>query len=118
MLHEALSAAELLAGQGFGLKVIDMPWLNRVDPDWLHEILAPYPRLFVLEDHAPVGGLADSLLGALAAGGDSSRPLVKRPLVKLAVEGYPACGTPAEALSHHRLDGASLAARIPNPTNT
>ncbi|MBX7234835.1 MAG: hypothetical protein K1X65_10650 [Caldilineales bacterium] len=111
MLHEALTAAELLAEQGFGLKVIDMPWLNRVDADWLAETIGPYPRVFVLEDHAPVGGLADSLLGALAAGGESSRPVIK-----LAVEGYPACGTPAEALRHHRLDGASLAVRITGAT--
>ena len=30
----------------------------------------------------------------------------------LGVEGYPACGTPVEALRAHRLDGASLAARV------
>jgi transketolase len=28
------------------------------------------------------------------------------------VEGWPACGTPAEALRAHGLDGASLARRI------
>jgi hypothetical protein len=28
------------------------------------------------------------------------------------VEGYPACGTPAEALNFHGLDGASLAEAI------
>jgi hypothetical protein len=28
------------------------------------------------------------------------------------VEGWPACGTPDEALRFHALDGASLAARI------
>ena len=28
------------------------------------------------------------------------------------VEGWPACGTPTEALRHHGLDGASLAERI------
>jgi transketolase len=61
-----------------------------------------------LDDHAPVGGLADSLLNALAANGD----LNGRRFHKLAVEGYPACGTPPEALRFHGLDGASLAQRI------
>ena len=108
MLHEALTAAELLAERDFGLKVVNMPWLNRVDVTWLHETIASYPRVFVLEDHAPTGGLGDCLLDALVR----SDGLQGRALVKLAVEGYPACGTPVEALKYHRLDGASLAERI------
>ena len=35
MLHEALLASELLAQRGLGLKVINMPWLNRSDLEWL-----------------------------------------------------------------------------------
>ena len=35
-----------------------------------------------------------------------------RSLTVFGVEGWPACGTPPEALRHHRLDGASLAERI------
>ena len=31
MLHEALTAAEILGEQGVGLAVVDMPWLNRFD---------------------------------------------------------------------------------------
>jgi hypothetical protein len=38
-------------------------------------------------------------------------------LTKFAVEGFPACGTPVEALRHHRLDGASLAVRIIDAQN-
>ncbi len=112
MVHEALTAAELLAGEDFGLKVINMPWLNRVDTAWLLETVADYASIYVLEDHAPVGGLGDALLRALNEAGLSSS-LTPTPFIhKLAVEGYPACGTPAEALHYHRLDGASLAERI------
>ncbi len=35
MLHELLTAAELLAEHGVDVAVIDMPWLNRFDRDWL-----------------------------------------------------------------------------------
>ena len=35
-----------------------------------------------------------------------------RPVTSFGVEGWPACGTPAEALRQHGLDGASLAERI------
>jgi transketolase len=108
MLHEALVAAEILEQNGFGLKVVNMPWLNRSDVEWLAQVVEPYTAIYVLEDHAPVGGLSDHLLSAL-----SSRGLLDgRDLQKFAVEGYPACGTPLEVLRYHELDGASLAQRI------
>jgi hypothetical protein len=33
-------------------------------------------------------------------------------LIKFAVEEHPACGTPPEALSYHKLDGKSLVRRV------
>jgi len=98
MLHEALTAAELLGEQ---LQVVNMPWLNRVDADWVHDLVEPFPEVFVLEDHAPVGALGDAL-----------RRELERPVTVFGVEGWPACGTPAEALRFHGLDGRSLADRI------
>lgn len=97
MLHEALSA-----GEAVGACVVNMPWLNRVDAGWLQDLVDSFEHLFVVEDHAPVGGLGDTLRRALGG----------RPLTVFGVEGWPACGTPAEALRSHGLDGASLAARI------
>jgi transketolase len=99
MLHEALTAAELLEDQ---LHVVNMPWLNRIDAQWLAELVEPSDDLFVLDDHAPVGALGDALRRALGG----------REITVFAVEGWPACGTPQEALRHHGLDGASLADRI------
>jgi transketolase len=99
MLHEALTAAELLPGR---LQVLNMPWLNRVDPHWLAEAVEPFAEVFVLEDHAPVGALGDAL----------RRNLDGRTVTVFGVEGWPACGTPLEALRYHGLDGSSLADRI------
>ena len=101
MLHEALTASELLAGRGIGLAVAAMPWLNRFDSGWLR-LLDGYEHVFVLEDHATVGGLADAL----------RRELPGHSITAFGVEGWPACGTPSEALRHHGLDGRSLADRI------
>ena len=108
MLHEAMVAAEQLGERGFGLRVVNVPWLNRVDPSWLADVVSAHSVIHVLDDHAPVGGLADHLVSTLLTAGS----LGSRRVVKFAVEGYPACGTPAEALRHHGLDGASLASRI------
>ncbi len=102
MLHEALTASELLEQQGLGLAVVDMPWLNRFDQRWLTRVLDQYERAFVLEDHSPIGGLGDAL----------RRELGGRSVTVFGVEGWPACGTPAEALRAHRLDGASLTERM------
>jgi len=99
MLHEALAAAELL---GDRVSVVNMPWLNRFDREWLVELADSFDDVFVLEDHAPVGGLGDAL----------ARELGGRPVRVFGVEGWPACGTPTEALRFHGLDGASLADRI------
>jgi transketolase len=99
MLHEALNAAEALDRR---LQVVNMPWLNRVDAQWLSELVEPYGELFVVEDHAPVGALGDAL----------RRELEGRSVTVFGVEGWPACGTPVEALRFHGLDGASLADRI------
>jgi transketolase len=99
MLHEALSAAELHDGR---VQVVNMPWLNRVDSDWLAGVVETFDEIFVLEDHAPVGALGDALRRALPG----------RSLTVLGVEGWPACGTPLEALRFHGLDASSLAERI------
>ncbi len=101
MLHETLAAAEVLRARGIRLAVVDMPWLNRIDETWLAETIAPFAQLFVVEDHAPVGALGDSL-----------RREFGRTVTVYGVEGWPACGTPSEALRFHGLDGASLADRI------
>jgi transketolase len=102
MLHEALSAAEVLATRGAGVQVVNMPWLNRPDSAWLSELAEPFEDIFVLEDHSPVGALGDAVRRALGG----------RAVTVFGVEGWPACGTPLEALRFHGLDSSSLADRI------
>jgi transketolase len=99
MLHEALTAAELLGNR---VQVVNMPWLNRIDEAWLTEAVESFDEIFVVEDHAPVGGLGDAVRRALRG----------RSVTVVGVEGWPACGTPTEAPQFHGLDGASLADRI------
>jgi transketolase len=103
MVHEALVAAETLAPRGVQLRLIAMPWLNRFDTEWVAEEIGTLEEVFVLEDHAPVGGLADGLRRVLDA---------PTRVTAFGVEGWPACGTPPEALRAHELDGVSLAVRI------
>jgi len=108
MLNEALIASELLAAKGFGLEVVNMPWLNLVDLSWLEEIIMNHTQIFVLEDHARFGGLGEFLISGLT----NANLLEHNNFTIFAIDGFPACGTPLEALNFHGLDGESIAQKI------
>jgi transketolase len=108
MLHEALTAAEYLEKINFGLKVVNMPWLNKIDLDWIESITRNYKKIFVLEDHSIIGGLGDRILEALA----DIHNLHGKTFHKIGLDDYPECGAPLEVLEFHGLDGKSLAKRI------
>jgi transketolase len=108
MLNEALTAGEVLEKDGFSLKIVNLPWLNRVDSNWLEEMIGDCKYIFVVDNHSPYGGLGDCLLNAVML----SSHLRSKRVTKFAVEDYPACGTPPEVLRYHKLDGKSLATRI------
>jgi transketolase len=108
MLHEALVAAEYLKKIGFGLKVINMPWLNKIDKDWFKNVVKNQQKIFVLEDHSAIGGLGDRLLNALTDLGE----IAGKEFINFGLKEYPECGTPLEVLEFHKLDGKSLAQRI------
>ncbi len=108
MLHEALKASELLEEKGFGLKVVNMPWLNRTDEEWFCNVTGDVKYVYTLDDHSVVGGLGDSILNSL-----NNTGLIKRVnFEKLGLTEYPEWGTPPEVLGHHKLDGLSISNRI------
>ncbi|MCB2187451.1 MAG: 1-deoxy-D-xylulose-5-phosphate synthase [Deltaproteobacteria bacterium] len=108
MLAQALAAGEELAAEGVELKVINQPWLNRLDRKWLATALAGVELLYILEDHGPQGGLADTLRAELW----NDPQFRQTTLRQLAVTGVPAWGDPDEVLAHHGLDAAHLAAAV------
>ncbi|MFC1829869.1 transketolase C-terminal domain-containing protein [Thermodesulfobacteriota bacterium] len=110
MLNEALKAAEHLKEKNFSLKVINMPWLNRVDTKWLNNVIGDCRNIWVLDNHSTYGGLGDCLLNTLV----SSQKIKEINYHKFGIEEYPVCGTPQEALKYHGLDGRSLARNFLN----
>ncbi|MFH0732474.1 MAG: transketolase C-terminal domain-containing protein [Candidatus Omnitrophota bacterium] len=113
MLHEALLAAGLLRKKGFSLEVVNMPWINLVSESWLKKIINKHDAVFVLDNHSGYGALGDKLLNAIIKLKDLNIKIFE----KFAIEGYPACGSPAEALEFHSLDHSSLARRILEKVN-
>jgi len=103
-VHEALAAAEALAGDGISARVIDLYSIKPLDAETLLEaVAATQGRVVTAEDHWPEGGLGDAVLGALADADERLR------VVKLAVEGMPRSGKPAELLDAAGIDASHIA---------
>lgn len=110
LLSQAYKAAKILWDhQKIGLKVINFPWLNRVDLTWLKAITTRFNYIFTLDNHYTVGGQGDLILNSLAQ--------LKTPSLNIAKFGLnqiPLCGQNDEVLKAHRLDAESLAQDIAN----
>lgn len=103
MTSQAVLAAEAVAGTG-SVKVIGLPWLNRIDPAWLARTVAGARWLCTIDDAYLHGGQGDMLISALACAGWPAGLRVK----KLGLPDVPACGQNDEVLRHHGLDAAAL----------
>jgi transketolase len=104
-LHEAIKAADELAGDGISARVIDLYSVKPLD----HETLAAASaatggRLVVVEDHWPEGGIGDAVVSTFAD--TDERPRV----VKLAVTHLPGSGKGAELLHDCGIDSDAIVA--------
>ncbi|GGK22194.1 hypothetical protein GCM10010124_13360 [Pilimelia terevasa] len=108
VLAQLLAAADLLAADGIDLTVVNLPWLNRVDPQWLGALADAADALAVVENHYTHGGQADTVARALL-----ERPADRRPRFRgIGLTALPRCGTEAEALAAHGLDAPTLATAL------
>ncbi|MFH8798905.1 transketolase [Streptomyces sp. NPDC017936] len=103
-VHEALKAADALAGEGIPVRVIDLYSVKPVDRPTLRQAAEDTGCLVTVEDHHEEGGLGDAVLEAFADG----RPVPR--LVRLAVRTMPGSASPAEQLHAAGIDAESIAA--------
>jgi transketolase len=101
MVAQAHGAASRLRERGVAVRVVALPWLNRVDAEWL--VSTALPWVFTIDDHYLHGGQGDMILTRLAEAGALARAR------RFGVGEIPACGQNHEVLCHHRLDATSLA---------
>ena len=103
-LHEALEAAEELAQDGIGARVVDLYSVKPIDVAGLREAAeATQGRIVTVEDHWPEGGIGESVLAAFSDADE--RPRVEI----LAVRELPGSGKPAELLEAAGIDAAHIA---------
>jgi len=102
-LRSAILAAQDLEKIGISLKVVNMPWLNYIDPCWLQDCITGFPNIFVLDNHYRIGGLADAM--ALALEKSSISP---NKLTRIGVSAIPPSGTNNEVLESLAIDPKSI----------
>lgn len=103
LLPQAWRAADALLRDGIRVRLIDLPWLNRVDEAWLERALDGVEAVLTLDNHYLRGGQGEMLAATIARLGRTRR------LRALGVADIPACGTNEEVLAFHGLDADAIA---------
>jgi len=106
LLSEALLARGELKKEGFGIKVVNLPWLNNIDGKWLTEVVGDVRPIFCLENHSVVGGQSEEILRILAGSISGFK------LYSFGIEGYGLTGGPSEILGHYGIDWLNIAKRV------
>jgi transketolase len=106
LMANACHAADALANDGVSTAVIDLPWLNRIDDDWVRDVLGRFPLVVTLDNHYLEFGQGVMVAAALARTG--SRP----DIAAIGLTDIPACGANADVLAFHGLDAQSIAATV------
>ena len=107
LLANAWAAAEELAGR-CDLKVVNLPWLNRVDREWLRGVIDGASHVLTLDNHYVHGGQGQMIAAAIAGLGLARPPRV----TSIGVTELPKCGTNEEVLQYHRLDVDGLVHQV------
>jgi transketolase len=103
-LHNCLTAADELLGEGINARVLDLYSVKPIDTEALLAAAdATGGRLVVAEDHYPAGGLGSAVLDALNEAGHPVQ------VTHLAVRDLPSSGTPAELLDAAGISAAHIA---------
>ena len=104
-VHEAMKAADTLAGENVSVRIVDCYSIKPVDTAGIGAaVRSTGNRVVVVEDHWPEGGVGEAVLSALAETG--SEPVRFR---HLAVTKMPGSGKSEELLSSHGIDAAHIA---------
>ena len=108
MLSSAVQAAQILKSEhGISVKVINLPWLNHVDPAWLANDLVNCKMVFAIDNHYLIGGQGDRLAELFGLG-----LFPGKTLYRIALEELPCSGSNADILKHHHFDASSIVNRM------
>jgi transketolase len=102
------AAAEIEESTGVGIRVVNLPWLNRVDETWLRDAIGSRRTIITFDNHYVRGGQGEMVAAAAARLG--LEPAAR--VISLGVTELPECGTNDEVLAYHGLDVPGLVKRL------
>lgn len=106
--HEAVKAADELAGEGINVRLVDAYSVKPIDGEGIAAaVKATGGKLVVAEDHWEEGGIADAVLMAFA-----KLRFTDFTLKHLAVREMPGSGEPMELLKAAKIDGEHIAKAV------
>lgn len=100
MMAEAMIAKEELSRDGIKPRIVEIPWLNRVDEEWLRHITDGIDLVVCLENHSATGGLSEEV-----------QRIIGRVQV-IGADGYGRSGEADEVLRYFKMDGKSIAEKV------
>jgi transketolase len=106
MNANAWYAAAMLAERGVSAAVINLPWLNRIDEEWVAARFARFAAVVTLDNHYVALGQGVMVAAALARAGVHTR------VRSIGLTDVPVCGANTEVLAHHGLDPESIAETV------
>jgi transketolase len=106
LMTAAWSAADQLAARGVSAAVVNLPWLNRIDDEWVAESLRRFAAVVTLDNHYVTLGQGVMIGAAIARTG------LRAAIRSIGLADIPACGSNAEVLAHHGLDADSIARTV------
>jgi transketolase len=110
MLSIAVNVAQRINKEkGISLGVVNMPWLNYIDYEWLDVNILKYNKIFILDNHYVAGGLSDTVYRTL-----KEKITNKLQIFRFGVKDIPPSGTNLEVLKKVELDEDSIINRISN----
>jgi transketolase len=109
LLSNAYEAAEEIEqSSGASIRLVNLPWLNRIDPRWLREVVGGRRSIVTLDNHYLKGGQGEMVAAAIAELG--LEPAAR--VLRVGVTALPECGSNDEVLAYHKLDVASLVSSL------
>lgn len=109
MVSEAYKAANLLEkNHGFSLKVVNLPWLNKVSPEWLETTIGSIKKVFTLDNHLLRGGQGEMIGSTIASLTFSN----SNDFFQFGLKEIPKCGQNKEILLYYGMDSGSLESQI------
>jgi transketolase len=109
MLSNVFEAAEEIEkSTGTSIRVVNLPWLNRIDDGWLRDAIGARTTVFTFDNHYLRGGQGEMVAAAVARAGLNPAARV----FSFGVTELPECGTNDEVLAYHGLDVAGLVTRL------